>query len=82
LPAAGPEHRVAGFLRHDGTDFHAYATTESPKIRTSSCFQRQQLTFIVVLDNATTGGRISGPDSGLGKPGALTLFYLPPYGRS
>ena len=59
LPATrGPGINVAGFLRHDGTSFGAYTTTQSIKSVDITLFFNdfcQQLTqpTVVVLDNAS-----------------------------
>ena len=81
----GPGINVAGFLRHDGADFHAYASTESIHSEDVILFFNdfcQQLTqpTVVVLDNASThrsaAFRAQIPTW---ESQGLTLFYLPPY---
>jgi transposase len=81
----GPGVNVAGFLRHDGTELHAYASTQSVNAADVITFFEdfcQHLTqpTIVVLDNASTHraaafqARI--PDW---ETQGLTLYFLPPY---
>lgn len=86
LPATrGPGVNVAGFLRHDGTDLHAYTTEQSICSRDVISFFEdfcQQLTqpTVVVLDNAATHrsaafqARIPEWEAA-----GLTLFFLPAY---
>ena len=81
----GPGINVAGFLRHDGTDFHAYATTESLKSVDIILFFHdfcQNLTqpTIVVLDNASTHTSAAfKAQIPVWVEQGMTLFYLPPY---
>ena len=81
----GPGINVAGFLRHDGTDFHAYATTESLKSVDIILFFHdfcQNLTqpTIVVLDNASTHTSAAfKAQLPVWEEQGMTLFYLPPY---
>ena len=81
----GPGLNVAGFLRHDGTDFHAYSTTESLKSVDIILFFNdfaQQLTqpTVVVLDNASTHTSAAfKAQIPVWEEQGLTLFYLPPY---
>lgn len=86
LPATrGPGINVAGFLRHDGTDFHAYSTTESLDSQDVILFFNdfcQQLTqpTVVVLDNASTHRSAAfKAQIPFWESQGLTLFYLPPY---
>ena len=81
----GPGINVAGFLRHDGTDLHAYSTSESLKSADVILFFdefSQNLTqpTIVVLDNASshTSAAFKAQIPRWEEQG-LTLFYLPPY---
>ena len=81
----GPGVNVAGFLRYDGTDLHAYTSEQSLNsedvIRFFDDFC-QQLTepAVVVLDNASTHrsaafrARIADWEAA-----GLTLFFLPAY---
>lgn len=86
LPATrGPGLNVAGFLRHDGTDFHAYATTQSLNSQdvilffNDFCQQLPQPT-VVVLDNASTHRSAAfKAQIPVWESQGLTLFYLPPY---
>ena len=81
----GPGLHVAGFLRHDGTDFHAYSPTESLKSVDIILFFNnlcQALTqpTIVVLRNASghPSSAFKAQLPAWEEPG-MTLFYLPPY---
>ena len=88
VPAAtrGPGFNVAGFLRHDGTDFRVYFTTKSLKLGGSILFFNNfcqtlpQLT-IVVLNNASshTSSTFKAQLPAWAEQG-MTLFYFPPYG--
>ena len=81
----GPGLHVAGFLRHNGTDFHAHSTAESLKSVDIILFFNnfcQALTqpTIVVLDNASshTSSAFKAQLPAWEEQG-MTLFYLPPY---
>lgn len=86
LPATrGPGINVAGFLRHDGTSFGAYTTTQSIKSVDITLFFNdfcQQLTqpTVVVLDNASChrSAEVSAYLAEWEEQG-LRLFFLPPY---
>ena len=81
----GPGINVAGFLRHDGTDFHAYVTTESLKsvdiiLFFHDCCQNLTQPTIVVLDNASTHTSAAfKAQLPAWEEQGMTLFYLPPY---
>ena len=86
LPATrGPGLNVAGFLRHDGADLHAYTSQESLVSEDIILYFNhfcQQLTqpTVVVLDNASTHRSAAfQAQRPYWESQGLRLYYLPPY---
>ena len=76
---------VAGFLRHDSADFHAFSTSQSLISADIGLFfddfcHRLVQPTVVVLDNASTHRSAAFRDRlPYWESQGLTLFYLPPY---